>query len=145
MAQFLHGRTLAVGQSVRLPNHLVKELLGLGGGVGRVSRCELTLTGTRAVDGLHCAVFSTRIDAQSTPKGDPNMQITGQLVLEIDTCRALSAKLSGPVSLSDSGEPPGIGGTTVSGRGTVDVAMQTRYTARGSDGPLKKPSPSRFR
>lgn len=129
LAQFLHGRSIAVGATVRLPNELAADLLGVGGAVGKVTRFELRLNEIRPVDGMPCAVFQTRIDAERTAGDGMAMQMQGLLVIEVDTCRTVAIDFSGPASMTETRGPADFP-FTVTGQGTLKVAIETRPAKR---------------
>ena len=118
-------KTIAVGQTIRLPNRLAADLFGFDA-VGEVARLEMRLVGTRREGPLVCAVMETRIDADSSLATSATMRIEGRLLVAIDTCRLVAAELSGPVTLSEGRGPAG-GEFTVSGSGTMRVALHARH------------------
>jgi hypothetical protein len=62
----------------------------------------LTLRETRTLEGAICAVFNASIEAASNDSSQMRLQVEGPLVVQVDTCRAVRAELSGPLALSES-------------------------------------------
>jgi hypothetical protein len=117
LAEFLAGRTVAVGESLSLPQDAADRLFNLGDRFGEVNRFELTLRKTLTADGVPCAEFLARIDAASNDSSQMRLQMEGPLVVQIDTCRAVRTELSGPIALSET-------------RGSYSTASQLFGTGR---------------
>ncbi len=124
--RFLSGRTLTRGETVRMPNHLAADLLGMGGAVDEVTRFEITLSEVRQVRGTTCAVLQTQIEATSPLGNSVNMLIGGHFLVEMETCRTLAAELTGDVAISEVYGPAG-GQFTVDGKGNMRVAIEAEY------------------
>lgn len=122
---FLHQRTITPGERLQLPAELATDLIGMRGAesVGDVRRFRMTLLGTSRQGTKTCAVFDVHIDATANEGSKLNMQITGRLLIEIDTCRATSAHMSGPVFLREN-HGPNDAEYSLSGQGTLTVAMR---------------------
>jgi hypothetical protein len=122
---FLHQRTIAPGERLQLPADLAADLIGFRGApsVGDVRDFRMTLVGTATEDSKRCAVFEVRLDAASREGSNLNMRIAGRLLIEIVTCRAVSAHLSGPVSLTET-HGPNDAAYSLSGQGNLAVAMR---------------------
>jgi hypothetical protein len=101
LAQFLAGRTVAVGETVKLPKDLADQLFNLGGRFGEVTRFDLVLEKVETQDGTTCAVFLARVEAASNDSSQMRLQVEGPLVMQIDTCRAVRLSLSGPIGMSE--------------------------------------------
>ncbi len=111
LAEFLAGRKVAVGQTLALPKDVADRLFGIGERFGDVSRFDLTLQEVRAENGRACATFRASVDAASNKSSQMRMQVEGPLVIDIDSCRAVRTKLSGPIAMTES-------------RGTYSTAYQ---------------------
>jgi hypothetical protein len=127
LAQFLAGRTITVGETVKLPKQVADEIFNLGDRFGEVTQFDLTMTGTRAHDGAECAVFLARIEAASSDSSQMRLQVEGPLVVQADTCRAVQVDLSGPIGMS---ETRGSYSTTYQMIGTGQLKMSIVSTYR---------------
>lgn len=99
LAEFLVGRTVTVGGQVEVPRDVAERLLGLGDQLGQVTRFVLTLDDVRSLDGTPCAVFNASIEAASSDSSQMRMQLTGPLVIQVATCRAVQADFLGPIGM----------------------------------------------
>jgi hypothetical protein len=126
LAAFFDGRSVEVGETVRLPNQVAKELFGSWDQLGEVSQLDMMLLGTQTVEGVKCALFHTKIEVKP-PKSDGRaLQIQGRFLIEIDSCRTAQVELSGPLTTSQvRGE--GASQFTVKRRGSMEIAVQTRH------------------
>jgi hypothetical protein len=102
LADFLADRCVAVGETLELPHAAADRLFNLGERFGSVKRFELTLRKTLISDGMRCAMFAASIEAASSGSSQMRLQVEGPLIVQIDTCRAVRAELSGPIALSES-------------------------------------------
>ena len=70
--------------------------------------------------------FHVELKAETPQPQGMQMNLKGQLLLEVDTCRTLAVKLSGPVSVEETHGP---GGDTfsVDSKGDLRVAVQASY------------------
>jgi hypothetical protein len=102
LADVLANRSIAVGDSLQLPQEAADRLFNLGERFGDVRQFELTLHDVQALDGATCAVFTASIEAASNDSSQMRLQVEGPLVVQVDTCRAVRAELSGPLALSES-------------------------------------------
>jgi hypothetical protein len=131
LAQYLAGRTVAVGDELVLPNDVAEKLLGLGEELGQVTRFALKLEDIRTIDGMRCAAFRASVDAASTDSTQMRLQVEGPLVVQVDTCRAVQACFSGPVGMSETrGSLTATYQMTATGRMHVDIASTYRDAAR---------------
>jgi hypothetical protein len=128
LADFLANRPVAVGETLELPLEAADRLFNLGERFGAVKRFELTLRDTRVIEGVMCAVFTASIEAASNDSSQMRLQVEGPLVVQIDTCRAVRAELSGPLALSES---RGTYSTAhqVIGTGNLTVRVASMYSA----------------
>lgn len=101
LAQFLAGRTVAVGETLELPKELAAQIFNLGDRYGETTRFDLALEKVEPHDGAACAVFLARVEAASNDSSQMRMQVEGPLVMQIDTCRAVRFALSGPIGMSE--------------------------------------------
>ena len=125
IARFLNQRRLSIGQKVSLPKEFAQDLFNMKS-VEDVSRLEMTLIEVRRENAQACAVIKVYLQSKSSANDGLAMQLQGQLLVEIDTCRTLKLHFSGPVGFIKSGVLPGTG-AIASGQGKLDLAMQTSY------------------
>ena len=116
-AQFLAGRTIAVGEKIELPNDVASQIFNLGDRFGKVTRFTLTLQKVQSENGARCAVFLASVEAASTDSTQMRLEVEGPLVVEVDTCRAQRIALVGPIGMSET-------------RGTYSTAYQMIGTGR---------------
>lgn len=102
LGQFLTSRSVAVGETLILPQEAADRLFNLGERFGEVRRFELTLRGVALEEGTECAVFAARIEAASNDSSQMRLQVDGPLLVQTSTCRAVRAELAGPLALSES-------------------------------------------
>jgi len=101
LARFLTGRMVTVGEKLSLPREVAERLLGIGDELGQVTRFDLTLQEVQEKGSTRVALFQASIDAASNDSSQLRLQITGPLVLEVETCRAVRADLSGPLGMTE--------------------------------------------
>jgi hypothetical protein len=116
-AQFLAGRTIAVGEKVELPKELAAQIFNLSDAFGEVSHFTLTLQKTQSEGGASCAVFLANVEAVSSDASQMRLQVEGPLVVQLDSCRAVRIGLVGPIGMSDT-------------RGSYSTAYQLIGTGR---------------
>jgi hypothetical protein len=130
LAKFLLERELAVGERVLLPRAVAEELLGLDDEVGTVKRFELTLLRVEPADEDHAsprAVFAAKVETLPDEQSALEMAIEGELVLETETCRSVSAEFHGPVQMTSiERTPEGIFQYVASGE--VEVSIRASYS-----------------
>ena len=127
LAEFLNGKRIEVGQSIKVPDTIAKELLGLTGKKASTEELVLRLVKSQRVGGSELAVFETLLRTSST-ENTMSMLMKGELVIDAGTCRAQSIKLHGPIAITDT-RGPTEGRFTVSTNGTLDVAVKTAFAA----------------
>ena len=127
IAKFFHGQTYQVGQELRMPPALAKDLLGFSGRLDNATLLVLTFAQAVNVNGKRCAVFDTNLDTKMTQGNTMNMQMRGRLVLEIDTCRAIQIDLAGPVKMAEA-HGPADGQFSVNTAGNMKMALRANYT-----------------
>lgn len=131
LAEYLAGRTVAVGQTIELPNVVAEKLLGLGDTLGEVTRFRLKLEKIQAIDGHECAMFHTSIDAASHDSSQMRLQVEGTLAVQTATSRAVQASLTGPIGMSETrGSLTATYQMTGAGRMTVDITSKYLDAAR---------------
>lgn len=128
LAEYLAGKTVAVGDKLTLPADIAQRLLGLGGALGEVTKFELTLAKLAEQDGQPCAVFQADIEAQQTDTSQMRLLIGGPMTIEAATCRAVSSDLSGPIGMSHSLNDPR-GRLQLDSTGRVKVRVSSRPAA----------------
>lgn len=126
IAKFFHGQTFSVGQELRMPPQLAKDLLGFSGRLDNASKLILTFTQVQNVNGKVCAVFDTLLESAMTQGSTMKMQMRGKLMLEIETCRAVFIDLAGPVKLAEA-HGPADGQFTVNTQGDMKMALRADY------------------
>lgn len=102
LAEFLGGRTVAVGETLSVPVEMADRVLGLQSKFGKLTRFDLTLREVRLEGGAQCAVFQASIEAVSNDSSQLRMIVSGPLVVQLDTCRAVRTSLAGPIAMSES-------------------------------------------
>ncbi len=128
IAQFFDGRTLRVGQTIRLPTEVARELLGFPDTVRNVTEFQLRLSSIREADKgtMRAAVFDISLAANNPDDASLTMKLLGQMVLEVGTCRTIAVTMSGAVGASELRGPPA-GRFEVRSEGTIRVAVQADY------------------
>jgi hypothetical protein len=101
LAEFLAGRSVAIGEKIALPKEVANRLFNLGESFGEVQRFELMLQRTSLDDGVPCATFQARVEAASNDSSQMRMEVEGPLVVQIGSCRATSMRLAGPIAISE--------------------------------------------
>jgi hypothetical protein len=128
LADFLANRSVAVGDTLELPQEAADRLFNLGERFGKVRRFELTLRETQTIEGQMCAVFKANIEAASNDSSQMRLQVEGPLVMQIDTCRAVRAELSGPLALSESRGTYSTAHQLI-GTGNLSVRVASNYSS----------------
>jgi hypothetical protein len=146
LARFFDGRTMVVGESIKLPSELASELIGFAESIGKVTQFEMKLVSIGQIEPAQSdadqkrnprgAVLDVSIDAGQPEDDGMKMRIRGQVLMEIDTCRTHTAEFSGPVAVIEHRGPPGFQ-FTVSGHGKLHVAIRSENTR------LAEPPPAR--
>jgi hypothetical protein len=101
LAQFLAGRTIAVGEKLELPSSVASQIFNLGDKFGKVSRFTLTLQRVQSENGVTCAVFQANVEAVSAAATQMRLEVEGPLVVDVATCRAHKIALVGPIGMSE--------------------------------------------
>ena len=126
LADFFADREVAIGEKIALPKEIASELLGADDEFGKAERFEMTLARVEKIDDHECAVFEAEIEAVGTGTSQMRLLVTGPLVLEVSTCRAVSADFQGPIGMS---EVQGTYGARyqVDATGKFRVAVSSKY------------------
>ena len=101
LLQYLSGRTVAVGETLELPEQVAIRLFNLGERFGQVTRFDLKLENIEQRHGSECAVFLASVEAASNDSSQMRMQVEGPLVIEVQSCRAAELALAGPIAMSE--------------------------------------------
>ncbi len=117
LAQFLVGRTIAIGEKLELPKDLASQIFNLGDKFGEVTRFTLKLQKVQSENGAACAVFLASVEAASSNASQMRLEVEGPLAVEVDTCRAVRIALAGPIGMSET-------------RGSYSTAYQVIGTGR---------------
>lgn len=126
LADFLAQRSVAIGEKISLPEEIASELLGADDQFGKVDRFEMKLLRREEIEGRDCAVFQAEIEATGTGASQMRLLVTGPLVLEVSTCRAISADFYGPIGMSEM--QGGYGARyQVDATGKFRVAVSSKY------------------
>lgn len=101
LADFLAGKTVAVGDTLEVPREVAGKIFNLGEQFGDVESFKLTLEKIELRDDGTHAVFLSRVEAASSNASQMRMQVEGPLAVHVDTCRAVNVNLSGPIAMSE--------------------------------------------
>ena len=123
LGQLLNGKKLAVGQTLRLPNEMAADVLGMKDTGGEPQNVNLMLCEVRQEDGRRLANFDLSITLKLT--GGGSLEIKGDLQIEPETCQIAAANFSGPVSMREEHGPTGHT-FEVQSEGTMKVAVRSR-------------------
>ena len=126
LAKFLLGRTLQLGDQLQVPPQIAAEMLGFDAHFGRVQNFEFLLQEFRMIDEQPCAIFQATIEAVGQPADPVKMKVEGQVIIQTNTCRTVSAELAGPISLSVT-EQTQEGKFDYSALGKMRVAINSQY------------------
>lgn len=126
IAHFFSKRTMKVNETIKLPTKVARELLGFPDTVRNITEFHLTLKEARQIEGIRCAVFDIKLLADNGESASLKMDLTGTMVLEIDTCRTVAVSLSGPVGAMEVHGPPS-GQFEVASEGNIKVAVRADY------------------
>lgn len=127
LAQFLNGKRIRIGQTVKVPEEVANELLGLTGNKGNTEKLVLRLATIKVVDGQRFGVFETLLRTSNKDENTMSLIMKGKLVVEASTCRTKAIALNGPVALSET-RGPVQGRFMVSTNGTLNVSVSLSHT-----------------
>ncbi len=126
LAKYLQGRSLAVGEKLDVPPQVAAEMMGFDPTLGPAHSCQLELKSTREVDGEPCAVFATTITAVRHSEQALELKASGEVVLQIATCRTIDASLQGPLQMNQDETTPA-GDFQQAAAGHMRVALHSDY------------------
>jgi hypothetical protein len=101
LAQFLAGRTIALGEKIELPTAVASQIFNLGEKFGKVSRFTLILKKVQTENGAKCAVFQAHVEAFANAATQMRLDVEGALIVDVTTCRAQKISLIGPIGMSE--------------------------------------------
>jgi hypothetical protein len=101
LAEFLAGQSIAVGQTIELPQEVAGKIFNLGEQFGEVKRFALTLEKLEPGERSSRAGFAAHVEAASNNAAQMRLELEGPLVVDADTCRAAKVSLSGPIAISE--------------------------------------------
>ncbi len=129
IAQFLHGRTVEVGQTLHLPAELARELLGTDTPLNKAQKMPMTLLEVREIHGALCGIFEAVLENTSQLGVRTSTHMRGKFAVELDTCRLVSTAFQGPVTYRLSRS---IGGENyvVETAGSLQVATKAQILRR---------------
>jgi hypothetical protein len=78
------------------------------------------------VDGQRCAVFAATIEAVGRSSNPVIIRAFGQVVMQTETCRIVSAELSGPLTLATAEHTPE-GSFQYIAQGNMHLAVRAQY------------------
>jgi hypothetical protein len=106
LAIFLNGRTLTVGETVRLPPEFSERMLsGWDESLAKLP-LDVMLIGTERVDGALCALLHTP-PAGASDAPTKRAPVDAKFLIELDTCRVALVELRGPIATSERRGAPG--------------------------------------
>jgi hypothetical protein len=126
LVKYLLGRTVKIGEQLQLPKQIAEEMLGVDGQLGKAEKFDLKLQELKMVDEQPCAVFVATIEAQGDPDNPVTLRARGEVLIQINTCRTVSAKLEGPLRMSTL-EKTSEGEFEYKAQGTMQVAIHSQY------------------
>jgi hypothetical protein len=101
LAQYLAGREIKVGESFELPKDLASKVFNLGDKFGEVTHFRMTLRKVSVQGGATLAEFSANVEAAASGPSQMLLQVEGPLVVQADSCRAVSVAMDGPIGMSE--------------------------------------------
>lgn len=132
IAQFFHGQTVRVGQTLNLPAELARDLVGFTDAGQTISKFRMKLSQLQPAEdaqGSPIAVFLIQLHADDPSDSGVSMKLQGQMSMEVQTCRSRFVQLSGPVNVSETHGPEGAQ-YEVHSQGDIRVAVQASYRTR---------------
>ena len=126
LAKFLLGRTVRMGERLKLPKQLAREIMGPSSQVGNIEKFELELRELRAIDGQPCAIFAATIVASGDASNPVEMNVVGQVIMELATCRTVRAELAGPMTMSVN-QQTNEGEFQYNAAGSLQVAIESQF------------------
>ena len=152
LAKLLLERPIAVGERLLVSREIAATLLGLRDQVGTVKRFELTLERLEPTPLLaprasaeppsDVAVFAARIETLPNDATPMELTLTGQVKIEVDTCRAVAAEFDGPVQMSTI-ERTRADVFQFSAAGKLSLAIRSDYDYLGAERLARRGAPLR--
>jgi hypothetical protein len=96
LGRFLHGKAVAMGETVALPKEMASDLLGMHEANGDAQKIELTLQTMEGSLGYKTAKFA--VVMQVKIGGGSTLDVKGDLEMDAATCRIIAANFAGPIS-----------------------------------------------
>jgi hypothetical protein len=127
LGKFLHGKSVAIGQTIALPNELASDLLGLRDTGGNAQKVELTLKAVRQEPDRRVAQFDMLVVIK--PDANSSLDIKGDIQLDVNTCQVAAANFTGPVAIAETYGPEGHT-FEIRSDGTMRVAIRSHYANR---------------
>jgi hypothetical protein len=124
LGKFLHGKSVAIGQTLTLPNELAADLLGLRETGGNAQKVELTLKAVRQEPDRRVAQFDMLVVIK--PDANSSLDIKGDIQLDINTCQVAAANFTGPVAIAETVGPEGHT-FEIRSDGNMRVAIRSHY------------------
>lgn len=126
LAKYLVGQTISIGDRLELPRQIAEQMMGFGGEFGQVEKFELELKSVTQIDQQPCAIFAASIKAVGEVANPIRIHAYGQVAIQIDTCRTVSAEISGPLTLSVAEHTPE-GSFQYKAQGGMRLAVKSQY------------------
>lgn len=122
LASFLPDRPVAVGESLEVPLEVLREMFD--DEKVKSDRARFTLKGVE--EGRAIFAMDLKLKGEPNPGVTMRMNLTGELLIDPATKRALSLKLDGPVTL-ESRQKNGESEIRMDGKGTFSADMRMTY------------------
>ncbi|HEY1601435.1 MAG TPA: hypothetical protein VGG64_17670 [Pirellulales bacterium] len=106
LGTFLNGRTVKIGDTIRLPAEFTHKMLAGWDESLAALPLDVIFMGTQHVDGQRCALLHTPPASTAKP-GTERAPVEGKLLIEFDTCRLAVMELRGPVAATERQGQPG--------------------------------------
>jgi hypothetical protein len=124
LGTFLDGKKIVIGQTLKLPNDMASDLLGMKEAGGEAQQVELTLQDVHQEEDARIAQFAMLIVLKLP--GGGTLDVKGRLQLEPETCQITAANFEGPVSMHQEEGPKGHT-FEIASDGTMKVAVRSHY------------------
>ena len=126
LTKFLLGREVRLGEKLQVPVNIATQMMGFDQNLGQVQNFEFMLQDIRIIDEQPCAVFVAKIDAMGDPTNPIRMTVQGEVIIQANTCRSVSAELGGPLSMQAVEKTPQ-GEYQYNATGEMRVAIHSQY------------------
>ncbi len=124
LADYLVGKTVTVGDMLEVPLEVGAALLGSNDSLGHVSRFQLVLREITPGDAV--AKFAIEMETEGSEKTQMRLIVTGDLEVEVDSCRTRRMAISGPLAMASTMGSYSTAQTTLV-RGKLKLAMSAQY------------------